>query len=330
MEKRNNIKTSEEKLERFLDYRKGLSEEEKKMEAGLLLEEIKLINVNEAFTQVSSKINKHSNTWHTITVVTRIAASLTLPLFIVTLWLLFSHNKNKEQDNATYQEIQSPAGMRSHVVLPDGTDLWLNSESKIRYSIPFTSEYRQLSLTGEAYLRVIKNEKSPFIVNTESASVKVLGTQFNIKAYPEDQTLEVALKEGSIEFTGKFNDGKKATTHMIPNDFLSMNINTRQVKLENKNIDKYISWRKNIIIFDDTPMPEVARILERWYGVNVVIADKEIEKYRFTTTFENESLFRVLELLELSSPSIAIKYTPGKINQKSNIASSSTVTITKK
>jgi hypothetical protein len=77
-------------------------------------------------------------------------------------------------------------------------------------------------------------------------------------------------------------------------------------------------------------MPEVAKTLERWYGVKVVIADTEINKYRFTTTFENESLFRVLELLELSSPAIRIKYTPGKINKQTNIATQSTVTITKK
>jgi len=87
---------------------------------------------------------------------------------------------------------------------------------------------------------------------------------------------------------------------------------------------------KNIIIFDETPMPEVAKTLERWYGVEVVVADAEINKYRFNTTFENESLFRVLELLELSSPAIKIKYTPGKINRQTNIATPSTVTITKK
>jgi transmembrane sensor len=109
-----------------------------------------------------------------------------------------------------------------------------------------------------------------------------------------------------------------------------MNKTTGKVRLENKNLNKHISWVKNIIIFDETPMPEVAKTLERWYGVEVVVADAEINKYRFTTTFENESLFRVLELLELSSPAIKIKYTPGKINRQTNIATQSTVTITKK
>jgi hypothetical protein len=77
-------------------------------------------------------------------------------------------------------------------------------------------------------------------------------------------------------------------------------------------------------------MPEVAKTIERWYGVKVIVADAEINKYRFTTTFENESLYRVLELLELSSPAIKIKYTPGKIDKKTNLATESKVTIIKK
>jgi ferric-dicitrate binding protein FerR (iron transport regulator) len=220
--------------------------------------------------------------------------------------------------------------MRSHVVLPDGTDLWLNAGSKIKYGIPFIRENRQVELTGEAFLKVTKNGKAPFVVNVGAASVKVLGTRFNVKAYPEEEQIEIALSEGSVEFSGTMVDGKKAEANLIPNDFLVLDKQTGNVRLENRNLEKYISWYQNILIFDDTPMQEVAVTLERWYGVKVIVADPEINKYRFTTTFENESLFRVLELLELSSPAIKIEYTPGKINKQTNIASPSTVTITKK
>jgi ferric-dicitrate binding protein FerR (iron transport regulator) len=326
------IKNTGLKIEEFLEFRAGLSSEEKKLEAGLLLEEIKKVDVDNAFQKVTSRINSQSQTTRIITIITRIAAVLTLPLLAFTIWSLFFQEKQTElvENEITWHEIQSPAGMRSHVVLPDGTDLWLNAESKIKYSIPFTRENRQIELTGEAFLKVVKNENTPFIVNAGAASVKVLGTQFNVKAYPEDEQLEVALTEGSVEFTGTTADGKKAETTLVPNDFLAMNKTTGQVKLQNKNLNKHISWIKNTIIFDETPMPEVAKTLERWYGVKVIVANAEINKYRFTTTFENESLFRVLELLELSSPSIKIKYTSGKINRQTNIATPSTVTITKK
>lgn len=326
------IKNIDQKFEDFLEFRNTLSSEDKKMEAGVLIEEIKSIDVDNAYTKVTSRIKTQSQTTRIITIITRIAAVLTLPLLAFTIWSLFFQEKQTElaQNEITWHEIQSPAGMRSHLVLPDGTDLWLNADSKIKYSIPFVRENRQVELTGEAFLKVVKNEKAPFLVNAGVASVKVLGTQFNVKAYPEDEQLEVALAEGSIEFTGTTTDGKKAETTLVPNDFLTLNTSTGKVRLENKNLNKHISWVKNIIVFDETPMPEVAKTLERWYGVKVIIADAEINKYRFTTTFENESLFRVLELLELSSPAIKIKYTPGKMNKQTNIATPSTVTITKK
>lgn len=326
------IKNTGLKIEEFLEFRNGLSSEDKKMEAGILIKKIKTVDVDNAYNKVSSQIKSRSQSTRIILLITRIAAVLTLPLLAFTVWSLFFQEKPSElaENEITWQEIQSPAGMRSHVILPDGTDLWLNAESKIRYGIPFVRENRQVELTGEAFLKVVKNEKAPFIVNAGVASVKVLGTQFNVKAYPEDDQLEIALAEGSIEFTGTLADGKKAAATLIPNDFLAMNKTTGKVCLGNKNLNKYISWVKNIIIFDETPMPEVAKTLERWYGVNVIIANSEINKYRFNTTFENESLFRVLELLELSSPAIKIKYTPGKIDKKTNIATQSTVSITKK
>lgn len=326
------IKNIELKIEKFIEFRTGLSSEDKKLEAGLLIDEIKTVDVNRAYQKVSSRIKYQSQTTSIITIITRIAAVLTLPLLAFTVWSLFFQEKPLEirKNEITWNEIQSPVGMRSHVVLPDGTDLWLNAESKIRYSIPFTRENRQVELSGEAFLKVVKNEEAPFIVNAGAAAVKVLGTQFNVKAYDDEENIEIALAEGSVEFTGTTADGKKAEAKLIPNDFLAMNKTTGKVGLVNKNLNNHISWVKNIIIFDETPMPEVAKTLERWYGVKVVIADAEINKYRFTTTFENESLFRVLELLELSSPAIKIKYTPGKIDKKTNIATSSTVTITKK
>jgi len=326
------IKNTGLKIEECLEFRAGLSSDDKKLEAGLLLEEIKKVDVDIAYQKVTTRIKTQSQTTRIITIITRIAAVLTLPLLAFTVWSLFFQEKQTElaQNEITWHEIQSPAGMRSHVVLPDGSDLWLNAESKIKYSIPFSRENRRVELSGEAFLKVVKNEKSPFVVNAGAAEVKVLGTQFNVKAYPEDEQLEVALTEGSIEFTGTTTDGKKAAATLIPNDFLSMNKNTGKIHLESKNLNKHISWVKNTIIFDETPMPEVAKTLERWYGVKVIVANPEINKYRFTTTFENESLFRVLELLELSSPAIKIKYTPGKIDKQTNIATQSTVTITKK
>lgn len=319
-------------IEKLVEYRTGLSPEDKKIEAGLLVEEIRIVHVEDAYRKVSKRINRKLTVSRTMHFVTRMAAVFTVPLLALTIWSLFlrENQTGLAENDITWQEIASPAGMRSHVILPDGTDLWLNAESKIRYGIPFVRKNRQIDLTGEAFLNVVKNRKSPFIVNTGSATVEVLGTQFNVKSYPDDEQLEISLIEGSVEFRGKVPGADNAIATLVPNSFLEMNQKSGVVHQEIKDLARYTSWYKNIIIFDETPMPEVAKTLERWYGVHVSIANPEINKYKFTTTFENESLFRVLELLELSSPDIKIRYTAGKINKQTNIASQSTVSISKK
>ncbi|MCD6354867.1 MAG: hypothetical protein J7L95_04890, partial [Prolixibacteraceae bacterium] len=132
MEKKKQIKTISRKIKAFIDFRSKLSAEEKKMEAGMLVEEIKSVNVDNAFNKVSNRINNSYKINRIITRVTRIAAVFTLPLLVFTIWSLFiKDNTSKLTENPiTWQEIQSPVGMRSHIVLPDGSDLWLNAGSK--------------------------------------------------------------------------------------------------------------------------------------------------------------------------------------------------------
>jgi ferric-dicitrate binding protein FerR (iron transport regulator) len=115
-----------------------------------------------------------------------------------------------------------------------------------------------------------------------------------------------------------------------PNDLLEFDKTGKTLARENTNIEKYIAWHQNKMILDDTPMTELAGLLERWYGVEVVVADEEIKRYRFTTIFDNEPLHRVLELLEISSPGINIRYTMGKPIEGTKKFTPSVVTITKK
>lgn len=332
MKENNKIKSINTKAEEFLVNTKSLSSDEKRIEATMVMEDIKSVDVDHAYAMVGKRLTKKFTIQRSLLILTRIAAILTLPLLAFVLWTLFLQNNHLTtvQSDVSWQEIQCPAGMRSHVVLPDGTDLWLNAESKIRYPIPFNQKTRQLELQGEAYLEVVHNENVPFILNAGPAKIKVLGTQFNVKAYEDEAQIEVALIEGSVEFTSTSTNGKQALATLSPNDYLKMDKSSGDIQMVSTKLDKYTSWRRNIIIFDETPMSEVAKTLERWYGVKVNISTPEINKYKFTTTFENESLYRVLELLELSSPSIKIIYNPGKINKQTNLASDSIVTIMKK
>jgi len=331
MKKNNTISSAGTNLEEYLEKQKNLSPFEKKMEAGALIGEINAIDSSRAFSNVQRRIEKKDTVIHFFRMVNRVAAVLSIPLLAFTLWSLFLREKPVQysETDLTWQELQSPAGMRSQVILPDGTRLWLNAESKIRYSIPFTREYRTVELTGEAYLEVAKNEASPFLVQSGKASVEVLGTQFNVKAYSDEDQVEVALREGSVKFAFLNSNNQQQRLQLKPGDYLVFTKTDEQVQLENRELDKYIAWHTNALVLDDTPMEEVARLLERWYGVDVTLVGQDLKKYRITTTFENESLFQVIELLKLSSP-ITIKYIPGKINRETGNAERSKVIISKK
>jgi hypothetical protein len=334
MSKKININDPETAFNNFIEYRHGLSSFEKKLEAASLIEKIHRVDVNKAYEKVIQKIN-HKNKIHSaFETIIRIAAIMTLPLLAFTIWSLFFQKENfipetARLDKPTWQHIESPAGMRSHIILPDGTNLWLNAGSNLRYTIPFAGKTREVDLEGEAFLDVIKNNNSPFRVNLKNTSVEVIGTQFNVRSYPGSETVDIALKEGRIKFTVTDSQNKIKTYQLTTNDYLQYNKDIETVRLDNRNIEKYIAWHNNIMILDDTPMEEVARLLEQWYGIKVILNNNEIKSYKFTTTFDNEPLFRVLELLELSSP-ISIKYIPGKPDPITKKLSQSLVTITKK
>ncbi len=335
MNKKIHIKRSESDLTTFIEYQKGLTPFDKKLEAAAVIDQTASADVDKAWRTVSCKINQRKIMSVIFTHLTRIAAVLTIPLLAFTVWSLFFQEGDTiitelAQNEITWQEIHSPVGMRSHVVLPDGTNLWLNAGSNLRYGIPFIRENREVELSGEAYLDVAKNERSPFVVKTENAEVEVLGTQFNVNAWPERGQIQVALKEGKVKFRFTSMEGTLKYCELKPNDLLEFSKKNKTGTLDNTNIERYIAWHRNVMILDDTPMTELAGLLEQWYGVKVVIANEEIKRYKFTTTFDNEPLHRVLELLQLSSPGISIRYTMGKPIAGTKKFSPSIVTITKK
>lgn len=328
------FKVTESEYKDFIEYREGLSALDKKIEARKLVYQIENVDTDKAWQSVQKRIKLNQNKISFLKALTRIAAVFAIPLLAFTIWSLFIQPANQwlgsTEDDITWQKVQSPPGMRSHVVLPDGTNLWLNAGSQIKYSIPFVRDKRELELSGEAFLDVEKNKQSPFVVKTRTASVEVLGTQFNINAYPEEEQIRVALKEGIIAFHFTGDDGRSKYCEMEPNNLLEFDKTKKTMKLETTIVEKYIAWHQDVLILDETPMLELAGILERWYDVEVKIENEDIKRYRFTTTFENEPLYRVLELLEISSPDISIDYKPGKKMKNRDGFTPSIVTITKK
>ncbi len=320
----------EQRIASQLNVKETEGKDEQIADAGRILTEIEKIDVPTAFIHVQNRIKQKASPIQWINVLSRAAAVLFFPLLIVASWLFFKQQNQVTNVATKYamQEISCPPGMRSQVILPDGSRVWLNAESTIKFSVPFPSESRTIQLTGEAFFDVVKNPQQPFFVRSDKVGVKVYGTKFNFKAYRKDPNIEVILEEGRIGL-GVTNQDEMKKTSLTPGDRAVIARESNVVDIKNEKIDKYIAWHTGKLVFENTPMSEVAQMLERWYGIEVIVQNPEIMDYSFTTTFDNESLFEVIELIELSSP-IRIKYIPATIAKGNKPQTRSKVLIYKK
>lgn len=213
----------------------------------------------------------------------------------------------------------SRVGERKSFQLPDGSKVMLNAGSTLTMAQHFNTNSREVTLEGEAFFDVVHNPGKPFIIHTSAMNVKVLGTVFNVKAYPADKTVETSLLKGSVEITLK-NDTKKKII-LKPNEKIVLpNVNaeespapkTQNTKLKTDPdytiaaltyIDsavKEVSWTENRLTFTDNSFEEIAPELERWYNVSITIEDDAVKKYRFTATFDQKNIIQILDALQLT------------------------------
>jgi ferric-dicitrate binding protein FerR (iron transport regulator) len=229
----------------------------------------------------------------------RIAAMLILPLSV--FWGIKGYI-NYSTAKETWVEIKAPAWTRVQFSLPDGTTGWLNSNSSVRYNGTFNSD-RQVTLTGEAFFDVFKDEKRPFRVSTDEIMVKALGTRFNVASYENEKNVEVVLEEGKIELSGK----EIHRSHLMdPNELIVFDRVSKSLSSETVQPQKYISWTEGKLVFRNDPVDIIARRLERWYNVDVEVMEGFTGDLRLRATFTDENLEEVLYFLKRSLP---ISYT---------------------
>jgi len=240
----------------------------------------------------------------------KVAAILLVPVMIAG-GLIYSR-LNHQEEIPTVQQVKStiyaPMGARVSFNLPDGTTGMLNSGSRLTYSLPFNND-RKVSLEGEAWFDVARDEEHPFELNTGISTVRVLGTSFNLSAYPAEDYVEIVLKEGKVEF---LDNQSHVKTTILPSERLVLK--DGHIGKTVTDPAKYQAWTKGRMVFNNDPMAEVARRIERWYNVKVVLADKGLESYSFRGTFEDDKLEEVFRLLSLTSP-ITYRIIPRKILQ---------------
>jgi transmembrane sensor len=259
------------------------------------------INIKKSKTGNKDFVLKSISVW-----ITRVAAILLLP---VVLYLFYSitinhDNTNKFVNNVVDSlEIVAPIGSRTVVDLKDGTKIYLNYGSSIKYPQRFIGNTREVILKGEGYFEVTHNPQKPFIVKTQNMDIKALGTKFNVLAYPEDGFVATTLIEGKvvIERNKEKEEGNIGT--LVPGQHVKYNLNTGKIISAKGNTDLYISWKDGKLVFQNQPLEEVALRLSRMFNVDIEVS-KEIKHFTYTVTFIDEPLHQILDLMTIATPVI--------------------------
>ena len=240
-----------------------------------------------------------------LTIYSRVAAILLVPVLLAGLWYFTRPEPVVDIPTELPVEtsIYAPMGSRVAFNLPDGTEGFLNSGSTLTYTIPFASN-RTVKIQGEAWFDVARDEQHPFEIGAGASAVRVLGTSFNISAYDTESYVEVVLEKGSVEFQA---NAATPAVQLKPSE--RMVFNGEKIRIEEVETAKYKGWTEGKLIFRGDNMAEVARRLERWYNIEVEVADPELDEYVFRATFEDDSLEEVLKLLSMTSP-IRYRITP--------------------
>lgn len=234
---------------------------------------------------------------------------------------LFNNRKKPIEKNSIAEiknEISTKKGSRTKIQLPDGSTVWLNADSKINYDKSFNTTLREVQLSGEAFFDVVKNEQKPFIIHTQSADIKVVGTQFNVKSYPGDKTTETSIVKGQVEITlTKHSDKKyllkpnqkmvvlndenlierKEMTGKMPKDNSVALLQTLTYK-PGDSVSVEAAWTVDKLSFEDESFEEVSKKMERWYNVEISFKTTRLTDLRLTGSFKNESLQQALQALQ--------------------------------
>ncbi len=297
--------------------------------------------VNDAYKRFLDHINKYEKIKasgrkkkivYLKSLILRYAAVFVIVLSIGTGSYFLGFNSSPGADNK-FCEVNVPYGSRSAVILSDGSKIWLNAGSKIKYNRHFDKSSREIFLEGEAYFNV-KKTKNPFIVYTSHIDIHVMGTTFNVKSYPDEDNIVATLVEGNIRIESKKSD---SPVYLKPNEKLTFhkpdsatkvsyykkesesdqnrpktspdvtipNRTTQGIQIKrNVNTDEYTSWKEGTLIFNKEPLESLARKLERKYDITFSFENDELKNYSYSGTLRDFPLEQVLKALELTSPII--------------------------
>lgn len=222
----------------------------------------------------------------------------------------WNSSENVEEEPLAYQTLIVPAGQRAELVLPDSTKVWLNAHSKLVYPVSFRKDNRQVELEGEAYFEVKRKETVPFVVKTREVDVKVLGTEFNVQAYPESQSTEVALLKGRVELDAA---GGGSFYRMKPGE--QVTLKDRKYTSAMISDTDYFKWKEGLICFKDQSIRSIMDKLSVCFDVKIQVENQALLAERYTGKFRTkDGVEQVLKVLQLEH-----RFSYSKDNERNEI-----------
>ena len=267
---------------------------------------------------LKSVMKKKSSVWRTVaTVAAAIALVVSLAGNIISFVSRDGQDLQQVKPFAGYLDNQLPPdsltqviyvsrGARSNVTLPDGSQVWLNSDSRLSFPVAFASDKRFVELSGEAFFDVVKNEQCPMLISLkDNYMIEVLGTRFNVRAYEDEEGTQTALYSGVINLF-KNDSGRQVVDkvlNMKPNEICILKEESVIVQSSTEeHLARISAWKDGSIYFDNTPLGEVFKSIERHHGVNIDVSDPSILKYSITARFDDESAVEIMNMLRYAAP----------------------------
>lgn len=293
------IETVEEWLESSEENRKIAEEVYHIYYSTETLHKMQAVDVSCAYNKVNDKINirRRSIFFNRLR---QVAALLFLPLFLSTLYLFL------KEEPVEFIELRTNPGMVASTTLPDDTKVWINTSSYLKYPSTFNGDMRNVYLEGEAYFEVKENKKKKFVVKTnKDFKIEVLGTEFNIEAYPQDYDIITTLVSGKVELKYTDTNNKENAVIIKPGNKIAYNIKTKQIESSETPVVVATAWKDMKVVLRRTSLEETLKILGKRFDTEFTILNEKLKNNSFTGTFDDQQLIKILEHLRVSS---GIKY----------------------
>ena len=201
------------------------------------------------------------------------------------------------EEEPVYNTVRVPGGADYAVELADGTIARLNCETELRYPVRFVGKERRVYLDGEAFFEVVKNAEMPFIVETKQMQVEVTGTQFDVKAYAEDETMQATLVEGGVKVCA-YGAGSKPVA-LTPSQQYVLDVQTRQVEVKKVDVQLYTGWVEGMFVFKNQRLEDVMTMLARWYSVDVFYIGESVKDIRLSANLGRyEHIDKILDIIQ--------------------------------